>query len=101
MWRIGGKILKAFQYQHVIYQITPLVTLNKKYTNYYLFELIVNYYDEITPLVTLNKKYTNYYLFELIVNYYNEKCLQLNTLLLKRLVLKLYVTVQFKLAILE
>ena len=75
MWRIGGKILKAFQYRHVIYQITPLVTLNKKYTNYYLFELIVNYYDE--------------------------KCLQLKTLLLKRLVFKLYVTVQFKLAILE
>ena len=75
MGRIGGKILKAFQYQHVIYQITPLVALNKKYTNYYLFEIIANYYDE--------------------------KCLQLKTLLLKRLVLKLYITVQFKLAILE
>ena len=32
-------------------------------------------------------------MFKLIVNYYDEKCLQLKTLLIKRLVLKLYVTV--------
>ena len=75
MGRRWGKIIKAFQYHHIIYQITPLVTLNKKYTNYYLFELIVNYYDE--------------------------KCLQLKTLLIKQLELKLYVTVQFKIAILK
>ena len=40
-------------------------------------------------------------MFKLIVNYYDEKYLQLKTILIKRLVLKLYVTVQFKVAILK